>query len=108
MAQLSRATREDVADVVIHRSLADHQLQGDFLVGEAGGHQLNDFQFAFREAGAGQAQIGPFSHGLRPQPSTHRERGMRTDQDPLSGLTIGRRDGFEDAFPALVIRPGGP
>jgi len=44
---------EDVAHVVVHGALADHQLGRNLLVGEAGGHQFHDLHLSLREIAAG-------------------------------------------------------
>ncbi len=41
---------EDIAHMVIHGALADRKHLGNFLVGQAAGQVLDDFDLPFREA----------------------------------------------------------
>lgn len=41
---------EDIAHMVVHGALADGEHLGNFLIGQASGQLLNDFELSLREA----------------------------------------------------------
>ena len=53
---------EDIAHVVVHRALADHQRFADLLIGQSLGDQRNDLQLPLGELQALLAEIAQIRH----------------------------------------------
>lgn len=81
-AVLGAGLGEDIADVVVDRSLADHQLKGDFLIGQARRDPLDDFQLAFRKIGAQLDVIVSIGHPDSTPPRFHCKQRPLTHDGP--------------------------